>query len=196
MKVYLSYSYKSHSETISRIRDILKIRRFSIVERKHINQLENNKQEIKKIIQSNEDNILKSDLVVIEYTKKSTYVLYEASISITNKKPVIVIYNTDFISKPHIQIKTLQNHPSKYLLVKKYTTSTLEMKLSEALEEARNLMQTKFLLILPPHIDQYLEWNVKRNGLSKADVTRQALETIMSKDIEYQKYLEELNSSE
>ncbi|MCX8034770.1 MAG: TIR domain-containing protein [Candidatus Dojkabacteria bacterium] len=191
MKVYLSYNYKFKSDTIVRIRDILKIRRFGIVERIPINKLE-----IKKIIQSNESNLLKSDLVIIEYTYKSTYILYEASISIANKKPVIIIYNSDTISKPHAQIKTLQNNPSRYLLVKKYTTSTLEMRLSEALEEARNLMQTKFLLILPPHIDQYLEWNVKRNGLSKADVTRQALETIMSKDIEYQKYLEELNSSE
>lgn len=137
------------------------------------------------------------DLVITETSYVSNDIGYDISLALQEKKPVLAFYNmTDDRENPrHIKNVPmgLKGNKSKYLILKEYSLSLLDKILDLAIQDAKSLVDTKFILIIPPEIDRYLEWNVKEKGLPKAEITRSAIENMMKNDTRYQEYLKENN---
>ncbi len=162
---------------------------------KDTNRSNDNFNEAQRIFQNNLKNIKSSDIVIAEASYISSGIGYEISFALTEKKPVIVLFNLNMHTDDPRHIKeiplSLKGNPSKYLLLKEYDSANLQKIIEHSIGDARAVMDTKFILIIPPIIDRYLEWNVKERGKSKAEITREAIEEWMKRDDSYQKYLNE-----
>jgi hypothetical protein len=133
--------------------------------------------------------IKNSDFVIAEMTENSAAVGYEIAFAIGEKKPVLVLVNEE---KRKELSTPFRGNKTKYLSVRKYKSkSDIENALKIFLSDVKNLIDTKFILIIPPSIDQYLEWNARERGIAKAEVTREAIENMMNSDEKYQQYLKQ-----
>lgn len=132
--------------------------------------------------------IKNSDFVIAEMSYPSASIGYEISFAISEKKPVLVLYNASKATDVKMEFSLLGNN-SKYIRVRKYTDKEdIKSSIKYFVEDIKDIIDTKFILIIPAYIDKYLEWNVKHKGMSKAEVTRNAIEVVMEKDIEYENY--------
>jgi nucleoside 2-deoxyribosyltransferase len=156
--------------------------------------------EAQKVVKTNAKLIKNSDFVVAEVSFFSGTTGYDISFALEEKKPIIVLYNLVDYRGDSRSIKTLpvtlKGNTSKYIIAREYDNKTLKRTLELAIKDAKDLADTKFILIIPPEIDRYLEWNVKVKGIAKAEITRQAVEEMMKKDKEYISYLKTVSSSE
>jgi nucleoside 2-deoxyribosyltransferase len=145
------------------------------------------------LFQTNTKNLKTADLVVADCTYISSDVGFEISSAIQEKKPVIALYNFENDKDHPRHIKSVpvgfKGNSNKYLLLKEYRLQNFEKTLELAIKDSLTLIDTKFILIIPPMIDRYLEWNVREKGLSKAEVTRDAIDKMMAEDKRYQDYL-------
>lgn len=131
--------------------------------------------------------IKKSDFIVAELTNPSAAVGFEVALALGEKKPVLVLYNINQTKRIPTPFK---GNSSKLLKIRTYSScEDLKMIISQFLGEIKALLSTKFILILPTYIDFYLEWKSKEKGISKAEVTRTAIELLMQKDAKYKDYL-------
>lgn len=138
----------------------------------------------KKVITS----IRNCDFVIAELTNSSAGVGYEIALAIGEKKPVIIFYSASSAQPLSI---TFKGNSSKYLKTKGYKNiQDIEKTIKTFSKEVRRLIDTKFILIIPPEIDRYLEWNVKAKGIPKAEITRGAIEQMMKEDKKYQNFLQ------
>ncbi len=134
--------------------------------------------------------IKKSDFVVAELTSQSAAVGFEIALALGEKKPVLVLYNSNQTKRISTPFK---GNTSRLLKVRMYSScEDLKIIITQFLDEIKELLNTKFILILPTYIDLYLEWKSKESGISKAEVTRTAIELLMQKDTQYKSYLESI----
>jgi hypothetical protein len=142
---------------------------------------------------NNTKNIKNADIVVVEASFASSGLGYEVASALEEKKPVIALYNmTEDRDNPrHIPSvpTSLKGNTSKYLILKEYDMRNLTRILDLALNDAKAMVDTKFILIIPPAIDRYLEWNVREKNKPKAVITRESIEKVMLEDKIYQAYL-------
>jgi nucleoside 2-deoxyribosyltransferase len=135
-------------------------------------------------------NAIKScDFMIAELTGSSTGAGFEISLALGEKKPVLVLYNETIRKNLPTPFRGNKN---KLLRAKKYRN---EQDIDNAIKyfflDVQNLIDTKFILIIPPTIDRYLEWNAREKGLPKAEVTRTAIENMIQADSRYQEYLKD-----
>jgi 2'-deoxynucleoside 5'-phosphate N-hydrolase len=194
MKIYLTTSFR-HKENIEEI--ITKVINYSRNEGHSINDIfpifENDTDERPIQGKSIEDSnkvvkyIKNADIVVAELSHPSSGVGFEISLALTEKKPVLVLVHGQ--NKANLSA-LIKNNSSKYLTVKSYTSaSEIEGVLKYFFKDAKEKIDTKFILIIPPEIDKYLEWNARERGIPKAEITRDAIEKIMQKDEKYQEHV-------
>lgn len=137
------------------------------------------------------------DFVIAELSSKSTRVGYEIALALSEKKPVLILYNEKTNSEKFTLSTPISGNKSKYLIVKKYSTKKdIESSIKFFMKDISELISTKFILIIPAEINKYLEWNVKEKGTSKAEITRKAIENMMKNDKDYTNYLKSFSSFE
>ena len=120
------------------------------------------------------------DFVVAESTYYSSGNGFLISYALSEKKPVLVLSKPGKISS--IILKSVKN---KLLTYKEYTPETIHKHLASYLSQVRKVIDTKFILIISPEIDRYLQWASENRRMHKAQVVRLALEDVMEKDKEY-----------
>ena len=202
MKVYLLYSKKMSTGLLQQLEKVLTELGYNILPRKQVDDeiKTYNFEQSKAIVRENDKNIKTCDIVIAECSYNSSSLGYQIATAVENKKPVIALYNMSAeIENPgHISRVpiTLKGNDSKYLMLKQYDLQNFKKIVSLAVKDAAGLIDTKFILIIPPVIDRYLEWNVREKSLSKAEVTRDAIEKVMADDKRYQTYLKESGLAE
>jgi hypothetical protein len=192
MKIYFIASsayYLSHKDEFHKIKERLnKLGEgevYTVTDKKN----EGDYEDPVKLVQSAEKLIQNSDVVIAEGSLASPGLGYDIAKAITLKKPVLVLSHEDLskLGTPH----ALRLN-SKLLSYKEYNDKNLEEVVRVFLKEAKNLLDTKFILIIPAEIDRYLEWASKEKRMHKAQLVREAIESLIDDDAEYQDYLKTL----
>jgi len=201
MKVYFAYSIYCTKQQVEMFRNYFESRNITLITRKIPTDPKTiDFKEAEQIFNSNVKNIKASDLILVEASYASSGLGYDIALALQEKKPVLVFYNMSINKDDVRHIKNvpvdLKGNKNRYLILKEYDTANFEKLLDIAIADAKALTDTKFILIIPPEIDRYLEWNVKEKGISKAEITRKAVEEKMANDKEYSEYTKSFSASE
>jgi 2'-deoxynucleoside 5'-phosphate N-hydrolase len=194
MKVYFSATITEDAQLKSfykRVMDIVKREGHTILEygsdRLEPSSLVNRTDtEIQGVYKSLDKFLRSADIYIGEISIPSVGIGYEISQALAQRKPALVLRYQKTGYQP---LATLEGNKSAYLRYKTYTDRTLENVIKNFLKHSKDKIDTKFILIIPPEIDRYLEWNVREMGVPKAEVTRTAIEKMMLLDSKYQEYL-------
>jgi hypothetical protein len=139
--------------------------------------------EVVTLIQSGQSALKDSDVVIAVSDLGSAGLGYDIAKAIDMKKPVLIISEEGDQSKktPHpIRIN------SKLLTYRSYKNhDDLKKVIKEFISDSKNKLDTKFILIISPEIDRYLEWASEFRRMHKAQVVRESVEAVMKKDKEY-----------
>lgn len=137
--------------------------------------------------QKNINAVKKCDFVVAEVSNMSSGMFFLIASALNEKKPVIALSSNkgDVTSNKNLVNYSVKN---KLFSFKEYDTKTLESEISKYINEVKKIIDTKFILIISPQIDQYLEWASINRRMHKAQVVRRAVEVVMNEDKEYKKF--------
>ncbi len=127
-----------------------------------------------------------AEVYMADISEPSITVGYEISQALMHRKPVLVLKHQKALFHP---MTSIQGNKSVYLKFKTYDERSFYSIVKRFLETAKDKIDTKFILIIPPTIDRYLEWNTRERGVPKAEVTREAIERAMKDDKNYQLHL-------
>lgn len=194
MKVYFttgSKNYDKRKDSIEKIYEVVNSLGHSLDEfnREPFNPTIESEDSMVKAYNHIAKSIKSCDFVIAELSEPSLGSGFETALALSEKKPVLVLYHEDsqrMLSTP------LTGNRSKYLVTKRYKNDKeLESAIRYFVSDLKDLISTKFILIIPPEIDRYLEWNVREKGVSKAEITRQSIEEVMKNDNAYSSYLKE-----
>ena len=141
--------------------------------------------EAREVVKKNINNIKKCDVVVAEVSFISGSIGYHISTGITEKKPILILYDFEELRDQARLATSLLGLPSKYLVFKPYKLSNLTEVLKSSFIEIKDLMHTKFNFLVPPEISSYMEWQNKYKNRPKSELVREALEEKMRRDKEY-----------
>lgn len=127
-----------------------------------------------------------ASIVIAEVTNIDAKLGIEISKALADKKIVIALHSKTKLNQ-HVASLAKANKAS-FILVE-YSKENIEKNITTAFEEAKKLLDTKFILIISPEIDQYLTWASENKRMHKAQVVRDAIEKTIIKDKEYKKSL-------
>lgn len=131
-----------------------------------------------------------ADFLIAEATDYSSGIGYLIASALNQKKPVLALHNTNRNAQPSNILKA--SSASKLLTFSEYgDDKTLSQRTADFANKVKGMLDTKFILIISPEIERYLEWSSDTRRMHKAQVVRQAVEEAMDKDKEYQDYLNE-----
>ena len=125
-----------------------------------------------------------SDLYIAEISEPSVGIGYEISQAITQRKPVLALNYEESNFQP---LATIQGLKSKYIIYRKYNEKDIKEILTKFVKNSKKIVDTKFILIISPEIDKYLEWAADFKRMHKAQIVRNSLEKEMENDIDYKK---------
>lgn len=136
--------------------------------------------------------IRNADVVVAE---ASYYVSpglgFELGYALNEKKPVVLLISSD---SDIILSEVIEGNPSKLFSSCRYKNKEdLAKQMDTFFSNAKNIMDTKFILIISPEIDKYLEWAGAERRMHKAQVVREAIENMMNKDKDYKEFLKSID---
>ncbi|MEI7578969.1 MAG: hypothetical protein WCJ58_02890 [bacterium] len=135
----------------------------------------------------NQELIKKTDILIAEVTDFSTGIGLLVGNALSQKKPVLALFNKNSKNVISVNLKSTAAH-SKIFRYQEYSSEKeLEKVLDKFVQTAKKLLDTKFILIISPEIDRYLEWAGETKRMHKAQLVRTALEEAMKKDKEYRK---------
>lgn len=129
-----------------------------------------------------------ADVVIAELSRPSSGVGFEISYALNQRKPVLVVYNKE-LSPDQVSIP-IRGNPSRYLTFEKCNNDNIEEVIKRFLSTAKDKLDTKFILIISPEIDRYLEWASDHKRMHKAQIVRNAVEKEMESDEDYKKVQE------
>jgi hypothetical protein len=142
---------------------------------------------LEKNYKRNINTIKKSDFIICEISNMSSGLFFWIAAALNEKKPVLALNNNLLNSKQEKSLLTY-SAKNKLLAYKEYSEENLNTVINDYLGEVKKIIDTKFILIISPQIDQYLEWASENRRMHKAQVVRRAVEDVMSEDKEYKKY--------
>jgi len=136
------------------------------------------------------NSIKKSDFIIIEISNMSSGLFFLIALSLNEKKPVLALNNTNGKSNSTPR-KGLTSYATKNKLFtyNEYNEKNLSNIISNYILEVKKIIDTKFILIISPQIDRYLEWSSVNRRMHKAQVVRRAVEQVLDDDKEYKKVL-------
>ncbi|MEI7578971.1 MAG: hypothetical protein WCJ58_02900 [bacterium] len=132
--------------------------------------------------------IKQSDIIITEVSKASSGVSFLMASALNLKKPVLALYDKAHYKNPPSTIRGSSKR-NKLLTYNEYTKENLLTILDKYLKQIKNILDTKFILIISPEIDRYLEWVGENRRMHKAQVVRNAVEEMIRKDKEYKDFL-------
>lgn len=190
MKIFFIGSDRRNPQDVDNYKKIAQIieKEGNTVDRSWINATtEDDAENFEVAHKRNIKSIKEADVIVAEITKLTTGTGFLLSTAISQKKPVITLFNEESDAIPSTTIKGSSN--KKNMFYAEYNSKTVQPILEDFLSDVKNLLDTKFILIISPEIDRYLEWASENRRMHKAQIVRNAIEDIMEKDKEYQDYL-------
>lgn len=129
-----------------------------------------------------------TDLLITDITFNSSGIGHDVLWALINRKPTLMLYD-----KKSREVSSLLINKSKkerLLFAEGYSHPTeIPGIIENFVRESNTLRDTKFILIISPEIDRYLEWAAESRRMHKAQVVRNAVEDAMSKDKEYKAFL-------
>lgn len=145
------------------------------------------KDALAKLMSKLDKSIKETDILIAEVSYADSKVGYEIARALDEKKVVIMLEDEKSNStlSPFIQA-----NGSRTLIHKKYNSKNIIDVVDKSLKEAASKLDSKFILIISPEIDRYLEWGSQTKRMHKAQIVREALELMMKKDKEYKTYLQ------
>ena len=160
------------------------------VDESHFNRTsEEDSHDVELAYKMNMRSIKNTDIVVAETTELSSGIGFLIASALNEKKPVIALHNSEFSTNQSKMIKGAQNKLLNYYT---YTSSNVKEILAKSINTAKQKLDTKFILIIPAEIDMYLEWAAKEKRMHKAQLVRDAIDSIIEEDEDYQNYLKSL----
>lgn len=123
------------------------------------------------------------DIVIAEDTFASTDVGYTIASAVDLKKQILILRLTNEPEEKRVFVSNSDNRKS--IKAVKYTEETIENEIYTFVNEVQNKLDTKFILIISPKIDRYLDWVNKNRRMHKAQAVRRALENMMEEDTNY-----------
>lgn len=138
--------------------------------------------------QEQEKGLKTADVVIADITASSGAVGYFVASALNQKKPVLVLR-----MKKAKKMRTpgpIIGNKSKLMQFKEYETQEeLESIINDFINFATKKLDTKFILIISPEIDRYLEWASDHKRMHKAQLVRNAIEKLMDEDEEWKEFL-------
>lgn len=125
-----------------------------------------------------------TDIVLTEISNADSKVGFEIARAIDEKKIVIALHNSSKINLPFIEESV-----SKSVITAQYDKKNITEVLDKAVNEAKSKLDTKFILIISPEIDRYLDWAAQTKRMHKAQIVRNSIEEVIRKDKDYKNYL-------
>ena len=161
MKVYFSATItddKIYKELYERIIHTIKKDGHKVLEygahkidpRKLLNRSE---ADIKNVYKELDKFLKQADVYITDISLPSVGIGYEISQAIATRKPVLAL---NYEKKEYQPLATLEGNKSKYLRYETYTKDNIQEIIQSFLKDAKEQLDTKFILIIPPEIDQYL----------------------------------------
>jgi hypothetical protein len=139
-------------------------------------------------------NILKNaDFIVADTTEYSSGIGFLIGAAYNNRKPVLVLFNKNS-GKMASSILRSSSSESKLLRFVEYTSDNLNNVLNGFVNDVKNMIDTKFILIISPEIDRYLEWAADERRMHKAQIVRSAIEDMIERDKEYKQLQKSLGA--
>lgn len=143
--------------------------------------------DLEKSFSRNDKLIKETDILVAEISNADSKIGYEIARALDEKKVVVAFEN----EKAKETFPVIHGNNTKQLILKKYTKANIESVVEEALKEAEGRLDSKFILIISPEMDRYLNWASKTKRTHKAQIVRAAVEQMIKKDKDYREYNEE-----
>lgn len=213
MNIYFTTSVKSSIEKHKEIAKILSVLqennkvdlRPKLINATDINQNKVNFEEaagleflsqdhsIQDIFLLSQKRITRSDLIIGEMTYESTGLGYDIAQASLQNKPILILYDQ--------KISKLSNNPifgneSNRIFIENYLLDNNQDIIKEVIQnfmfQAKRLLDSKFILIIPPEIERYLSWASNKKGIRKAEIVRDAMDNFIEKDKDYDNYLKDL----
>jgi deoxyribodipyrimidine photolyase len=128
-----------------------------------------------------------ADILLAEVTDADSKVGYEIARALDEKKVVIALEHEDSTDKLH---PSIHGNKSNSFIHKRYAHHNVVDVVTKAVKEAAGKLDSKFILIISPEIDRYLEWAGQTKRMHKAQIVRNAVEQMMKKDREYKTYIQ------
>jgi len=144
--------------------------------------------DIKKIYKELDEYLKQADVYIAEISLPSVGIGYEISQAISTRKPVLTLSYEETEFQP---LATIEGNKSRYLRHEVYNEKNLERILDDFLKSAKQKLDTKFILIIPPEIDQYLEWASDYKRMHKAQLVRNAITELMEKDNDWEEFIKD-----
>lgn len=128
-----------------------------------------------------------TDILIAEVSNPDSKVGYEIARALDEKKVVIALEED---TGRESLIPVIHGNKTRTLIHKKYSATTIVDIINKSIKEAASKLDSKFILIISPEIDRYLEWSAQTKRMHKAQIVRNAVEQMMKKDREYKTYLQ------
>lgn len=151
----------------------------SHMENKHEKDLEDFSISYKRNVAS----IKKCDVLIAEATESYSGLGFLSAIALNEKKHILILFDKNSKKQPSMTLKASSN--KKLEFVEYSNNNDIKKAVQGFLSRAKASLDTKFILIISPEIDRYLEWASENRRMHKAQVVRSALEDIIEKDKEY-----------
>ena len=135
-----------------------------------------------------------ADVVITDATTRSNSVGFEIAMAQNERKPILVLVKDSGKKEDIRTASVLSGNTSKNFKLVKYSSQLeVEKAVKEFMDMARGVIDTKFILIISPEIDRYLEWTSEERRMHKAQIVRNAVEAAMAKDKEYKDFLKSID---
>ena len=150
-----------------------------------------NDEEAFTVFRKSEKVLKDSDVLIADVSYPSNRIGFEIATAISQKKPVLAIQDTRVNSKLSPPV---QGNKSKHLKLLQFSDDQeMQDGIQRFLSDAKKQVDSKFILIISPEIDKYLEWASQERRVHKAQVVRNAIEGAIGKDKEYKDFLKSID---
>lgn len=122
-----------------------------------------------------------SEMVIVEASYPSFGVGQEISYALTQNRPVVALHLKE--RKPNL----LQAINPDYLYIVEYSLKNLKEVLSDYIDYAKDIVDTRFNFFISSEIEAFLDWVSKERKIPRAVFLRQLIEEDMRKNRQYLK---------
>jgi len=183
-------STKELDANYKRIVETLKQAGVFVVASSDENNIDFKKEDLEKMNESGEILLDKMDCIIIEASKPDQEIGYLLAYAISQKKPLLYIYQKGTPEKVARGYLTKKNTPY-FIRMASYTAKDLEQIVLQFIDEVgmgkgiKEKPTIKFTLRITSQMERYLDWKSKRKKVTKADFLRKILEEMIDQDNDF-----------
>lgn len=127
-----------------------------------------------------------ADVLVAEVTNLSSGIGFLISAALSQKKPVLTLFHKGSQKRPSTMLKGSSSN--KLMFFREYDDTDISNITKSFLSNTKSILDTKFIMIISPEIDKYLEWAGDYKRMHKAQLVRNAIEEYMETDKDWQEF--------